>query len=111
MSGFEIEFISAMDRLGLQRLISATVRPQIFWRNGMVCDCAKRVRLIAIVAVALAAPLWAQEAPRSFSSQNGLLTPQQLEEARQEFENVRTPAAGLGIHFNENSCAACHVGG
>jgi CxxC motif-containing protein (DUF1111 family) len=52
--------------------------------------------------------LWSQEAPQSFESQNGLLPQQQFLEAREAFEEVETPQKGLGIHFNEASCAACH---
>jgi CxxC motif-containing protein (DUF1111 family) len=53
--------------------------------------------------------LWSQEAPQSFDSPNGLLSPQQFNEFRKSFEEVETPAKGLGIHFNEASCAACHL--
>src|SRR5262245_15152349 len=52
--------------------------------------------------------LWSQEAPQGFDSQNGLLSQQQFLEAREAFEEIETPAKGLGIHFNEASCAACH---
>jgi CxxC motif-containing protein (DUF1111 family) len=65
--------------------------------------------LFACVIVVLGANAWAQEAPLSFASQNGLLSPQQFEEARAAFEKAETPENGLGIHFNENSCAACHL--
>jgi CxxC motif-containing protein (DUF1111 family) len=53
--------------------------------------------------------LWSQEAPQGFESQNGLLSQQQFMEVRKTFEEVETPAKGLGIHFNEASCAACHL--
>jgi len=69
-------------------------------------------RLLAIQAVVLAiltTPLWSQEAPQSFEAQNGFLTPQQFIEAQRAFEEIQTPQRGLGIHFNEASCAACHV--
>jgi CxxC motif-containing protein (DUF1111 family) len=51
------------------------------------------------------------EAPKSFQSQNGLLSAKQFDESRKAFEEVETPATGLGIHFNESSCAGCHVAG
>ena len=68
-------------------------------------------RLFTVQAAALlilATNLWAQEAPQSFESQNGLLSQKQFLEAREAFEEVETPAKGLGIHFNDVSCAACH---
>ncbi len=49
------------------------------------------------------------EAPSSFEAQNGFLSQQEFADARQAFENVETPTTGLGIHFNESSCATCHV--
>ena len=54
---------------------------------------------------------WSQEAPQSFEYQNGLLPQKQFDQALAAFKEVETPAKGLGIHFNENSCAACHVAG
>src|SRR5262245_52010525 len=69
-------------------------------------------KLLAVQAgvfAVLTMNLWSQEAPQSFESQNGLLSQQQFLEARQAFEEVETPAKGLGIHFNDVSCAACHV--
>jgi CxxC motif-containing protein (DUF1111 family) len=57
----------------------------------------------------LASAAWAQEAPQSFAEQNGSLSPERFAAAREAFEEVRTPAAGLGTHFNDSSCAACHV--
>ena len=72
------------------------------------------VRLPKIFAVqicvlgVLTVNLWSQEAPQGFDSQNGLLSQQQFLEAREAFEEIETPAKGLGIHFNEASCAACH---
>nr|UXE44171.1 hypothetical protein Hi04_10k_c1170_00018 [uncultured bacterium] len=53
----------------------------------------------------------AQEAPQSFESQNGLVPQKQFEQALAAFKEVETPEKGLGIHFNESSCAACHVAG
>jgi CxxC motif-containing protein (DUF1111 family) len=53
--------------------------------------------------------LWSQEAPQSFDTQNGTLSPSQFNEARSTFNEVETPGKGLGIHFNEASCAACHL--
>ncbi len=71
-----------------------------------------RFRLFAVHAIVLttvAANGWAQEAPQSFESQNNLLSQKQFLQARSAFDEVRPPAAGLGIHFNETSCAGCHV--
>src|SRR5262245_558175 len=65
------------------------------------------VHLIAFTAVA--ANAWAQEAPQSFESQNTLLSQKQFLQARAAFERVVTPEMGLGIHFNETSCAGCHI--
>jgi CxxC motif-containing protein (DUF1111 family) len=69
-------------------------------------------RLLAVqvsVLVVVSMNLWSQEAPQSFDSQNGFLSQQQFTEVRKTFEEVETPAKGLGIHFNEASCAACHL--
>src|SRR5262249_19109632 len=74
----------------------------------MVSNVKKPV-ILALVLMALTANAWSQEAPRSFESQNGLLPQKQFEEALETFREVETPAKGLGIHFNEASCAACHV--
>src|SRR5262245_1437356 len=63
----------------------------------------------AIVLTAVAANGWAQEAPQSFESPNTLLSQKQFLQARAAFERVVTPANGLGIHFNETSCAGCHL--
>src|SRR5215475_4880225 len=54
---------------------------------------------------------WSQEAPQSFHSQNGLLPQKQFQEALETFTEIETPAKGLGIHFNETSCAGCHLAG
>src|SRR5262245_1809857 len=75
----------------------------------MVVRLPRLLVVQAGVLVVLAVNLWSQEAPQSFDSQNGLLSAQQFTEARKTFEEVETPAKGLGIHFNEASCAACHV--
>jgi CxxC motif-containing protein (DUF1111 family) len=72
----------------------------------------RRLRFLALqsgVLAVFATTLWSQEAPQSFDSQNGLLTQPQFLEARKAFEETETPAKGLGIHFNDTSCAACHV--
>jgi hypothetical protein len=69
----------------------------------------KRPVILALVFISLTANSWSQEAPRSFDAQNGLLPQKQFEEALDTFKEVETPAKGLGIHFNEASCAACHV--
>jgi len=52
---------------------------------------------------------WAQEAPQSFQYQNGLLPQKQFADALEAFTEIETPAKGLGIHFNETSCAGCHL--
>src|SRR5215471_19139481 len=70
---------------------------------------AKLLTLQAGVFVLLTANLWSQEAALGFDAQNGLLSPKQFQDARQAFEEVETPQKGLGIHFNEASCATCHV--
>ncbi|HEU5238870.1 MAG TPA: hypothetical protein VFU37_17185, partial [Pyrinomonadaceae bacterium] len=75
----------------------------------MVIRLPKLLAVQAGVLMVLAVNLWSQEAPQSFESQNGLLSQQQFNEARKTFEEVETPAKGLGIHFNEASCAACHL--
>jgi CxxC motif-containing protein (DUF1111 family) len=74
----------------------------------MVSNVKKPV-ILALVLMALTANIWSQEAPSSFESQNGLLPQKQFDEALQKFREVETPGKGLGIHFNEASCAACHV--
>jgi CxxC motif-containing protein (DUF1111 family) len=75
----------------------------------MVMRLPKLLAVQAGVLIVMAANLWSQEAPQSFEAQNGLLAQQQFLEALRAFEEVETPAKGLGIHFNEASCAACHV--
>jgi CxxC motif-containing protein (DUF1111 family) len=75
----------------------------------MVSKLFRLFAVHAIVLSAVAANGWAQEAPQSFASQNQLLSQKQFLEARAAFERVLTPATGLGIHFNETSCAGCHV--
>ena len=75
----------------------------------MVSKLFRLFAVHAIVLTAVAANGWAQEAPQSFESQNKLLSQKQFLQARAAFERVLTPATGLGIHFNETSCAGCHV--
>ena len=75
----------------------------------MPTQLSKVLAIQACILLVLTANLWSQEAPQSFTSQNGLLSQTQFTEARKAFEEVRTPQNGLGIHFNEASCAACHV--
>lgn len=74
----------------------------------MVSKLFRLFAVHAIVFTAVAAKAWAQEAPQSFESQNKLLSQKQFLQARAAFERVLTPATGLGIHFNETSCAGCH---
>jgi CxxC motif-containing protein (DUF1111 family) len=64
--------------------------------------------LISIVLMAFAVTMWPQEASQGLTSQNGSVPQKQFDDARAAFETVLTPADGLGIHFNEASCAACH---
>src|SRR5262245_41243004 len=75
----------------------------------MVIRLRKFLVIHASVLAVLAVNLWSQEAPQSFDSQNGLLSQQHFIEARKAFEEIETPQKGLGIHFNETSCAACHL--
>src|SRR5688572_6722913 len=70
---------------------------------------SERVAISLIVFMILAANLWGQAAPQSFEAQNGLLSGPQFLEALRAFREVQTPERGLGIHFNEASCVACHV--
>ena len=64
---------------------------------------------LVVLTSVLEATAWAQEAPRSFEAQNGLLSDERFDAARGEFEEIETPATGLGAHFNDSSCAACHL--
>src|SRR5262245_28976173 len=83
---------------------------RLLWVGGrMVRKLFKLLAVHAIVLMAVAANGWAQEAPQSFESQNKLLSPKQFLQAKAAFERVMTPATGLGINFNETSCARCHV--
>ena len=50
-----------------------------------------------------------QQAPQSFTAQNGLLSPKQFDQAKDAFAEVEDAAGGLGLHFNESSCANCHL--
>jgi len=67
------------------------------------------VALPAFVLLCVFSNAWTQAAPPSFELQNGLLPPKTFEAAKQAFEEVETPKKGLGIHFNETSCAHCHL--
>jgi CxxC motif-containing protein (DUF1111 family) len=67
------------------------------------------VALSAFVLACFYSNGWTQDAPGSFEVQNGFLPPKTFEAAKQAFEEVQTPATGLGIHFNESSCARCHL--
>ena len=75
----------------------------------MPTQLSKVLAIQACILLVLTANLWSQEAPQSFTSQNGLLSQQQFIAAQKAFEEVETPQNGLGIHFNEASCAACHL--
>ena len=58
---------------------------------------------LVVVSSVLEGKAWAQEAPRSFATQNGLLSDERFDAARRAFEEIETPATGLGAHFNESS--------
>jgi hypothetical protein len=75
----------------------------------MVRRLTRLVVVQAGVLAVLTVNLWSQEAPQSFVSQNGSLSQRQFDVARKAFEEIETPEKGLGIHFNEASCAICHV--
>lgn len=75
----------------------------------MVRRLTRFLAVQAVVLAVLTANLWSQEAPQSFEMQNGMLSQRQFDEARKAFEEIQTPQKGLGIHFNEASCAACHL--
>ena len=74
----------------------------------MAGTISKLFSAIAIVFTLLPTNAWPQEALQSFEVQNGLLSKKQFDEAQAAFEEIETPAKGLGIHFNETSCAGCH---
>jgi CxxC motif-containing protein (DUF1111 family) len=67
------------------------------------------VALSAFVLACLCSNAWTQDAPPSFELQNGFLPQKQFDAAKRAFEEVQTPTTGLGIHFNESSCAHCHL--
>jgi CxxC motif-containing protein (DUF1111 family) len=72
----------------------------------------KTIKLLSMSAIILTAAMSAdclREAPQSFTEQNGLLSKEEFEEAREEFTEIETPESGLGVHFNNVSCAACHL--
>src|SRR5215510_16096692 len=75
----------------------------------MIKKLVKLVAVLAIGLMALGADGCPQEAPQSFEKQNGLLSQKQFDAAREAFEEVETPKDGLGVHFNESSCAGCHA--
>jgi len=50
----------------------------------------------------------AREAPQSFEEQNGLLEAAAFDSAKDAFAEVEEAADGLGVHFNDSSCANCH---
>jgi CxxC motif-containing protein (DUF1111 family) len=75
----------------------------------MIGRLLKVFALPGVILTLFIATGWSQEAPQSFQSQNGLLSTKVFDDARDEFEEVETPAKGLGIHFNETSCAGCHL--
>src|SRR5262245_50817679 len=70
---------------------------------------ANFVALSAFVLACFCSTAWTQDAPGSFELQNGFLPQKTFDAAKQAFEEVQTPAAGLGVHFNETSCAHCHL--
>jgi CxxC motif-containing protein (DUF1111 family) len=73
---------------------------------------SKLFKLFAVLVVgltALGANGCPKEAPQSFESQNGFLSKERFDKTREAFEEIEAPAEGLGVHFNESSCAGCHV--
>jgi CxxC motif-containing protein (DUF1111 family) len=75
----------------------------------MVNRISHFVPLTALVLACFCSNAWTQDAPGSFELQNGFLPQKQFDAAKQSFEEVQTPTTGLGIHFNESSCAHCHL--
>lgn len=69
----------------------------------------KGFAVVALSLAALATSGCPREAPQSFTAQNGLLSQKQFEAALDAFAEVETPEGGLGTHFNESSCANCHL--
>ncbi len=78
-------------------------------RGKMIMRLPGLFAVQATVIVVISVNLWSQDAPQSFDSQNGFLLQDQFNRARKAFEEVETPQKGLGIHFNDVSCAACHL--
>ena len=80
------------------------------WIEGkMVNRISIFVALPAFVLACFCSNAWTQDAPPSFELQNGFLPQKQFDAAKQAFEEVQTTTTGLGIHFNETSCAHCHL--
>ena len=64
--------------------------------------------ILGLGMVAFASTGCAREAPQSFEEQNGLLEAAEFDEATEAFAEVEEAADGLGVHFNDSSCANCH---
>ncbi len=59
----------------------------------------------------ISCPAISQEAPTGYDGRtNGYLSQAAYDEALAEFNNVETPADGLGPVFNDVSCQSCHRG-
>lgn len=69
----------------------------------------KRLAIVILGLATLGASGCPQEAPQSFQKQNGFLTDKQFDEAKDAFDEIEEPDDGLGVHFNESSCAGCHI--
>src|SRR5262249_40222320 len=91
------------------RLSSTTVTALQFLIGGKMISRVFKSALLAMGLMGSSVYGWSQEAPQSFQSQNGLLPQKQFQEALETFTEIETPAKGLGIHFNETSCAGCHL--
>jgi CxxC motif-containing protein (DUF1111 family) len=63
----------------------------------------------AAVAQAAIVPAVVTEAPTGFDNlSNGFCTQAQMDDARAVFEEIESPADGLGPCYNLTSCAGCH---
>jgi CxxC motif-containing protein (DUF1111 family) len=74
----------------------------------MINKLLKGFTIIVLSIATFGASGCPQQAPQSFTAQNGLLSQKQFDAAKEAFEEVESAEDGLGIHFNESSCANCH---
>ncbi|MBL8191888.1 MAG: hypothetical protein JNK38_28005 [Acidobacteria bacterium] len=68
----------------------------------------KRLAIVVLGVATLGASGCPQEAPQSFEKQNGFVSQKEFDEAKDAFDEIEGPQDGLGVHFNESSCAGCH---